>query len=402
MRRVILICPDQRPALEDLTGGVPLALAVYLGKPLIEHAFDGLARSGVTDVLLLASDRPSEVRAYVEEGAAWGVQVRISPESFELSPAEAAVRHASFGHDAVLTLDSLPQAPDVPLITDADTWHNSRARLLPLLAANQIGAREISPGIWYGMKARVNSSAILHAPCWIGPNSMVGANAIVGPCGYVESDSVIDAHATVENSTVGPRTYLGSMTHLGDSVAAGPVLVNWRNGSLSRLTDTFLLSRLDPPQEALSSPVGRLSALLILILTLPLPVLALLSRPWRVERVAVLPSGPGEPLRTAVYHEMPALPGLLRRWPLLWRVVTGHFVWTGNPPLTPEEAGSLDGEFERLWLHAGPGIFTAPEAEGCTAPWDDAARAHAALFACQPTAAWRRKILVHELKRLFS
>ena len=402
MKRVILICPDQRPALEDLTGGVPLALAVYLGKPLIEHALDGLSRNGVTEVLLLASDRPSEVRAYVGEGAAWGMQVRISPESSELSPAEAAVRHASFGHDAVLTLDSLPQAPDVPLIRDADTWHNSRARLLPILAASQIGAREISPGIWFGLKARVNRSAILHAPCWIGPNSMVGADAIVGPCGFVESDSVIDAHATVENSTVGPRTYLGSMTHLGDSVAAGPVLVNWRNGSLSRLTDNFLLSRLDPPQEALSSLFGRFSALLVMILTLPLPILALLRRPWRVERIAVLPSGPGEPLRTAVYHEMPALPGLLRRWPLLWRVVTGHFVWTGNPPLTPEEASSLDGEFERLWLHAGPGIFTAPEAEGCTAPWDDAARAHAALFACQPTAVWRRKILTHELKRLLT
>jgi hypothetical protein len=133
MKRVILICPDQRPTLEDLTGGVPLALAVYLGKPLIEHALDGLARSGVSDVLLLASDRPSEVRAYVGDGAAWGVQVRISPESCELTITEAAQRHTSFGAEAVLTLDSLPQAPDVPVIKDAESWHNSRAHLLPLL-----------------------------------------------------------------------------------------------------------------------------------------------------------------------------------------------------------------------------------------------------------------------------
>jgi acetyltransferase-like isoleucine patch superfamily enzyme len=402
MKKVILICPDQRPALEDLTGGVPLALAVYLGKPLIEHALDGLARSGATDVLLLVSDRPSEVRAYVGEGSAWGVQVGISPESSELTPAEAAVRHAAFAPDAVLTLDSLPQAPDVPLVRDADSWHNSRALLLPLLAPNQIGAREISPGIWCDMKARVNGSAILHAPCWIGPNAMVGAEAVVGPCGYVECDSVIDAHATMENSTVGPRTYLGSMTHLGDSVAAGPVLANWRNGSLTRLTDAFLLSRLDPPQEALSSPFGRLMALLTILLTLPLPLVALCRRPWRVKRVAVLPASPGEPGRTVGYHEMPGLPGGLKRWPMLWRVVTGHFVWTGNPPLTPLEAGSLDNEFERLWLQAGPGIFTAPEADGCVSPWDDAARAHAALFACQPTAAWKRKILVNGLKQLFT
>lgn len=402
MKKVILICPDQRPALQELTGEVPLALAIYLGKPLIEHALDGLARSGVTDVLLLVSDRPSEVRAFVGEGGVWGVQIRISPESSELSPAEAAERHASFKPDAVLTLDSLPQAPEIPLIKDASSWHQSRTHLLPLLAPNQIGSRELLPGVWYGMKARVNSSAILHAPCWIGPNTSVGAHAIIGPHGYVESDSVIDAHATVENSTVGPRTYLGGMTHLGESVAAGSVLVNWRNGSIARLTDAFLLSRLDPPQQALSSPVGRLMALVMLILTWPLPVLALLGRPWRVKRTAVLPSRPGEPLRTVIYHEMPALPGSLRRWPFLWRVVTGHFVWTGNPPLTPEEVGKLDGEFEHLWLHAGPGVFTAPEAEGCSAPWDDTARAHAALFSCQPTAAWRRKILLGGLKRLFN
>jgi hypothetical protein len=402
MKKAILICPDLRPALEALTGGVPLSLAIFLGKPLIEHALDGLARSGVTDVLLLASDRPSEIRAYVGDGSAWGLQVRISPESSELSPAEAAERHAPFHPDAVLTLDSLPQAPEIKLSADADSWHNSRALLLPLLVPAQIGAREISPGVWYGLKARVHHSAILHAPCWIGPGSMVGAEATVGPNGFVESDSVIDAHATVEDSTVGPRTYLGSMTHLGDSIAAGAVLVNWRNGSLTRLTDAFLLSRLDPPQEALSSMFGRLSALLVMILTAPLAVLALFHRPWCVAKTAVLPSGPGEPLRTVTYHEMPGLSGRLQRWPYLWRIVTGHFAWIGNPPLTPDAAALLEGEFERLWLHAGPGIFTAPEAEGCTAPWDESAQAHAALFACQPTTTWRKKILIQGLKRLLA
>ena len=62
----------------------------------------------------------------------------------------------------------------------------------------------------------------------------------------------------------------------------------------------------------------------------------------------------------------------------------------------------MQGEFERLWLSAAPGIFTAPEAEGCAAPWDDAARAHAALFACQATSAWRSRILRHGLQHLFS
>jgi hypothetical protein len=272
---------------------------------------------------------------------------------------------------------------------------------LPLLAPRQIGAKEVSPGVWCGLKARVHRSATLNSPCWIGPHSMVGAEAVVGPHGYVESDSVIDAHATVENSTVSPRTYLGSMTHLGDSIAAGSTLANWKSGSTTRLADAFLLSRLDPPQEALSSPLGRLIALFVMILTCPVLLLALCRRPWTSAHMAVLPSGPGEPMRSVIYHVMPALPGHLKRWPMLWRVITGDFAWIGNPPLTPEQAGGLESEFERLWLQAGPGIFTAPEAEGCTEPWDDSARAHAALFACQPTGAWRQKILVRGLQQIF-
>jgi hypothetical protein len=402
MKRVILITPDQRPELESITGAVPLALAIYLGKPLIDHVLDGLIEIGVTDVLLLVSDRPSEVRAYVGDGGAWGLQIRISPELSELTSSEAALRHSSFGYDSILTLESLPQAPNVPIISSVHSWHESRATLLPLLAAKQIGAREISPGIWLGLKARVHDSAILRAPCWIGPSGMVGQEAVVGPHGYLESDSVIDAHATVENSTVGSRTYLGSMTHLGDSIAAGPVLVNWKNGSQARLTDAFLLSRLDPPQEALSSSFGRLLALLIIFLTFPLALLALCFRSSRIERIAVLPSGAGEPLRTVAYQEMPWMPGYLRRWPYLWRIATGHFVWIGNPPLSPEEVEAFESEFERLWLLAGPGIFTAPEAEACSPPWDDSARAHAALFSCQPTSAWRRKILALGIKRLFN
>lgn len=401
MKRVILICPDQRPALEALAGGVPLALAVYLGKPLIEHCLDGLARNGVTDVMLLASDRPSEVRAYVGDGSVWGIQIRIFPEASELSAEEASARHASFMPDAVTTLDSLPQAPEVSILRDAESWHRSRAELLPLLAANQIGAREIAPGIWQGLKSRVSSSAVLHAPCWIGPNTIIGAQAVVGPRAFIENDSVIDAHATVENSSVAPRTYLGSMTHLGDSVAAGPVLVNWENGSIAHLTDAFLLSRLDTPRVSPSSPLARFMALLVIVLTFPFALIAFCCRPSIMSREAVLPSEAGEPLQTVTYHEMTGFPVCLRRWPYLWRIVTGHFAWTGNPPLTAEEAALLESEFELLWLKSEPGIFTAPEAEGCQPPWDDNARAHASLFACQPTAAWRRKIVFNGLKRLF-
>lgn len=405
MKRVILICPDQRPGFESIAPGLPLVLVPFLGKPVIEHTLDGLVRQGVTHVRILASDRPSEVRAYVLNGTAWGLELEINPEPAELSIDEAAAKHAAFQADAVLLLDALPQAPGVKLFADAAAWHAARATLLPLLAPHQIGCREIAPGIWFGLKARAASTAQLHAPCWVGPHSMIRDHATVGPHSYVESDCLIDAHATVENSTVGPRTYVGNMTLLRDSVANGAALLNWKNGALTHFTDAFLLSPLDHPHESATSLPARLLALAVLILTspvlLPAALLSLLKRqPFLTTHTAVLPHDPGLAQRVVTWQEIPSLPGVLRRWPTLWRIFTGHFAWTGNPPLTPEEATQLDGEFEQLWLHTAPGLFTAPEAEGCRPPWDDTARAHAALFACQPTASWRWKTIRHGLTSL--
>lgn len=407
MKKVLLICPDARPELDAVSGGVPLPLAVFIGKPLIDHVLDGLARQGVTHVRILASVEPAAIRAWVTTGAAWGLQTEVVPEAAELSRDEAAAKHAAFQPDQILTLDTLPQAPEVPLLTSAAAWHSARGKLLPVLAPMQVGAREISPGVWLGLKAKIENTAQILAPCWVGPHSIVRAHALAGPHCYIESDSLVDAHATVEHSTVGSRTYLGGMTHLRESIAAGSCLTNWRNGSSTRLTDAFLLSPLDPPREAASSIGARFLALLVLLLTLPLLLIGafmslLRRKPVFETHTAVLPPVPGAPQSTVTWRALAGLRGHLRRWPVLWRIVTGHFAWTGNPPLTPSEAARLDGEFERLWLHTAPGLFTAPEAEGCQAPWDDAARAHAALFACQPTAAWRLKTIRHGLTSLFS
>lgn len=407
MKRVLLICPDPTPELDAVTGGLPLALASFLGKPLIEHALDGLARAGTSHVRILASDRPSDIRSYLLSGTAWGLAIELIPEASELSPAAAAEKHAAFLPDSTLSLSSLPQAPDIPLLPDAASWHNARIALLPILAPSQIGAHPAADGIWLGLKARVDPSAKLTPPCWIGPNSIIRASASIGPNAFIESDSLVDSDASVSNSTVDCRTYLGSMTHLENSIASGASLLNWQNNSLTKLTDAFLLSPLAPPAESASSLPARSLALLTLFLSspilIPAAITAALSRkPLFLHHSAALPSDPGSPHRSVSYLSMPPLGPRFARWPSLWRIVTGHFAWTGNPPLSPSDAACLTGEFESLWLHTPPGLFTAPEAEGCSPPWDDAARAHAALFASRPSTAWRWKLIRRGLRRFLS
>jgi hypothetical protein len=407
MKRVLLICPDPSPALTAVTGGLPLALATFLGKPLIEHALDGLARNGASHVRILASDRPSDIRAYLMSGTAWGLAIELIPEPSELTPAAAAEKHAAFLPDSTVPLSSLPQAPHLPLLPDPAAWHRARIALLPILAPTQIGTHSPAEGIWLGLKARVDPSARLTPPCWIGPNSIIRARASIGPNAFIESDSLVDSDASVSDSTVDCRTYLGSMIRLAHSIASGASLLNWQNSSLTRLTDAFLLSPLAPPAESASSLPARTLALLALFLSspilIPAAIAAAISRnPLFLQHAAALPSDPGNPLRSISYLSMPTLGPRFARWPSLWRIVTGHFAWTGNPPLTPPEAANLTGEFESLWLHTPPGLFTAPEAEGCSPPWDDAARAHAALFASSPSTAWRWKLITKGLRRFLS
>ena len=407
MKRVLLICPDPSPALTAVTGGLPLALATFLGKPLIEHALDGLARNGASHVRILASDRPSDIRSYLMSGTAWGLAIELIPEPSELTPAAAAEKHAAFLPDSTVPLSSLPQAPLIPLLPDPAAWHRARIALLPILAPTQIGTHSPAEGIWLGLKARVDPSASLTPPCWIGPNSIIRARASIGPNAFIESDSLVDSDASVSDSTVDCRTYLGSMIRLAHSIASGASLLNWQNSSLTRLTDAFLLSPLAPPAESASSLPARTLALLALFLSspilIPAAIAAAISRnPLFLQHAAALPSDPGNPLRSISYLSMPTLGPRFARWPSLWRIVTGHFAWTGNPPLTPPEAANLTGEFESLWLHTPPGLFTAPEAEGCSPPWDDAARAHAALFASSPSTAWRWKLITKGLRRFLS
>jgi hypothetical protein len=405
VKRVLLICPDKNPALEPVMDGVTLTLTYFLGKPLIDRALEGLAAAGGKQVRVLVCDRPTEVRIHIGDGEAWGMDVEVVAESRELDCEAALEKHASFGAEAALRLGKLPQAGGLELLSDPAAWHHGRKELLTTFAAGEVGSRELKPGVWAGLRAVIDPSAELIAPCWIGPNAVVRARAVVGPHAFVESDSLVDRQAVVEDSTVARHTYLGEMTHMKDSVARGGSLLNWRNGSCVEIVDSFLMSPMRGSAAGRTNLLSRFLALLVLALTWPVVLWAGLKaifgrKPFWEQREAVIPSRGAGRRRVIEFREFGSIQNGLRRWPRLWRIVTGHFGWTGNPPLTPIEVAELEGDFERLWVDVSPGFFTAPEGEGCVAPWDDEARAHASLFVCHPTPAWRWRIIRRGVRSL--
>ena len=81
---------------------------------------------------------------------------------------------------------------------------------------------------------------------------------MIGPGVILEDRVVVGTGACITQSVVGPDTFVGRLTAVVQSLAAGSLLVNWRSGSVLRVPDAFLLcSLLDMPSLVPTTGVMR-------------------------------------------------------------------------------------------------------------------------------------------------
>ena len=393
----VLICPAERPELEQLGSAAPVAAVPVLGQGLVEHWLDHLSRLGVKQVRVLAPDRPHVIRSLVGDGSRWGMQAEVLPERGELTLLEAFQKYSApdlrnpvQSIDRVFLADRFPGDPRPSLTTYSGLMESAKARLARVSARDRIGIREVQPGVWVGLRSRIHRSARLEAPCWIGENTWIGADAVIGPNTIVEDRVFVDRGAWVEQSLVLPDTYVGEMVELRRSIAWANRLINWQSGSSVLVPDEFLLSGLKRPKTVRlgANWLGRISAILLLQVTVPFGLYALaksslLGLPAFRPREAVLPFGHELPdeQRTITYYEMNSTNRWLKRWPQLWNVACGEFAWVGNRPLRPEQADQLKNDFEKLWLSAPIGFVSLADVELCFDRFDEQARAHASFYA---------------------
>jgi hypothetical protein len=412
---VILICPEHRPAAKVFHRVRPLALLPVMGRPLLDHAFEHLAGRGVTEVLVLAADRPSQVRAAIRDGEVWGLKIHFMATTHELGEGEAYALHAGhFGEGdrpLILTLDHCAGLPVDQLWRFSTGNHDFFSALLrdSSLTA-QLTMQEREPGVWISTRAKVDSAAIIEGPAWIGPRVRIAAGAVIGPDTIIEAGAFIDRGAHVTASWVGPETYTGADVCLEEAIAWGNGLTHWHRGAFTEVTDEFLLSHIRQRRaRAGASLAGRALALAIWVALLPLALLVMLASRLRgkaafVSRQVILPhhslSGgfpdPGH------IKSLNGATGMLSRWPELLEVLRGRMALTGNRPLSLEDAASLRGPAAHQWLHLYAGVFSLADAEGCDGNCVHAAAAYAAWFTARPTQRLRLSVILRCLARLFA
>jgi len=396
--KAIVICPDRRAEVAFLARKTPLALVPVLGASLLAHWLTALAENGAKEIIVLASDRPDQIRAAIGRGERWGLKIEVRAEPVEISVSEARQR---FNVEKTVLADRLPALPDAPLF---DTYAGFFAALklwLPLAGKQRVGAREIAPGIWAGLRCKIDPTAKLIAPCWLGENTWVRDRATVGPDAFVEDAAMVDNDACIVSSWVGARTYIGSLTQIQNSLTWASGLLNHTNGSFMEIVDAFLLGDLQGEHGFVrNSPwFGKLAALLLLVLTSPILFFAALKNRGAnklfLKKRAVVPTAVAgtKSLREMNYAELNGFRGQWRRWPQLWSIVKGNFTWVGNRPLTREQALQLETEFEQLWLAAPVGLFSLADTFDGAVEFDDEARAHSSFYAVRANKKLDRQIL---------
>lgn len=249
----LLICPDERMSVAALAESRPFSNVPILGKSLVDYWLTHLATLGAKEVLVLAVDRPDQVRAEVGDGARWGLRVKVQSERREMTVEEARATYQTHpatwlpAPDDAILLDHLPNLPQSPLLTCyADWFAAARSLMSKPLTPDRIGVREVKPGVLVGLHAHIPSDTKLIAPCWIGEWAWIEGEATIGPNAILEKEVFIGRGAEISQSFIGPETFVGQFTEVHNSIAWADTLVNWERDSCLKVNDEFLLCSLHP------------------------------------------------------------------------------------------------------------------------------------------------------------
>lgn len=335
---------------------------------LITHWLDHAVRLGCRAVTLYCPDRPAAVRAALEGGAYWSLQLDLRP-----SPPPPGV-----------TVEWIHHLPGRPSPASASTPTDGSGLLRWWLELNQTWlatrdpavvhvdvARE--PGGWLGPRVVLSPGVTLNPPYWIGAGTLVGEGCVIGPGALIGPGSVLSADVHLRNAFVQGGTFVGTHLDVHDKLLIGPTLLDPAKGARVDLTDDFIAAAMRRP--ALGVPFSE--RLLAVLLWFPAQLLRLFSGPTQ-KLPATLPGGARVDLATGTRGP---LLGRRARW--LSAVISGRLRLVGILPRESPPTGVPE-ETRSLLAHTLPGVFSLADLHGAHSTSEPDEFAHALYQAALP------------------
>ena len=385
---MILICPETPTGPHTLGQGQPAAMVSLFGRPLLEHFLIHYSDLGIKHFHIIASDRPESIRRFIGNGEKWGVTIQIhawpsEPTTkealFKLSPKKDAVPSKAY------RVDRLPWMSKDHAI-GSESWFHDCLKHPPAPSVLRPDYIELQSKVYAGKQSQIPLKIKIHPPCYIGSQVKIGNGCVIGPNVLIEDEAYIESGCVIRDSFIGSSTYIGPDLTIDRSIVMHDWVLDWSIKSDHRVADPLLLGGKGIGCYS-NGVLGRLIAFLTLIVCSPMIPIAWVAslgkvQPWKVSKQGEAPDSwkslQGE--KVIQYSEFPNLNGLAKRYPQIWLIVTGHFRWVGNRPVSPEQAGKLKNEYERMWLHSAYGIFSLADLHGVSDSFSDEEKIHSSFY----------------------
>ena len=109
--------------------------------------------------------------------------------------------------------------------------------------------REVRSGIWYGERARVDRSATILAPAFIGAETCIEASCTISGATAVERQCEVDCGTTVDDCCVLPGTYLGMGLNVQHALVKGSKLFHLNRDIEVEIGDSRLIGTTSPSRQ---------------------------------------------------------------------------------------------------------------------------------------------------------
>jgi len=391
---VIVVADGRGEDLSPLSVHTSFVMLPICGRPILDHALESLATISVKDVNILVSGHSSHIRNFVDDGKRWGVNISYSVTRGNTSIVDAVNRAQRFSDNPCLIIDlryfmvfdmgsavDKFQAIDISLAQGTNAGKASGLYYVNVneLAVKNSGRRstekieiefdicrcvnslsgyfganmelvrkktnhvalrgkQISHSVIAGPGSTISEDNVDHGEIFAGVRCRVHDSVICAGTVIMGDNVLVDRHTCISNSLILDNTFIGEYLNIENSIVCRNHLIRIDTGTSVTLLDERLIGSMSNVafSSQLGSTLGRMFALVLLVMSIPLWVVALVDavfnngqkiiRKKRIIGNAKIANQPHKPLNSFVIRSRSRK---LRNLPLLLRLVAGDISWFG-------------------------------------------------------------------------